>query len=353
MDSVRLQFDLTPDGDRPRSYGLQVVLHRVGEKRPGRPPARVARWVAWGGWLSLLVGSNPLVRRSRLRALLRFWAWQIWRRLPNGGVDLCFRDGACLFLPSWSYLAGVVLATGSHEPAEQTFVHRLVRENDRAIDVGANLGLYAARLANAGVVVSAFEPNKRARTVLEDNLSRNASLERWRVYPFALSDYDGSVLMTSDLESSNYILADSSYSGKAQTVPVHRLDTLVAQDESWGVDDHLVFMKIDAEGTDARVLRGAQGLVEARRPIILIETWAGDDEARSFLKTMGYRFYHYSLSHNCLVEFRDDWDGQANLIAIPDSKYSMASQRIQSSSQHLCPPRVRWMRRMAENTGHA
>jgi ribosomal protein L11 methylase PrmA len=131
---------------------------------------------------------------------MRLWAWEIWRRIIRRPIEVVFDNGVRLQFPPATMLAGVVAATGSHEPMEQTFLLHLVRPGDSAIDVGANVGIYSLSLAGLGAKVWAFEPSSAIRPALALNVQLNRAEDRVRVLPFALGAKNGHTLFTSNLE---------------------------------------------------------------------------------------------------------------------------------------------------------
>jgi len=88
-------------------------------------------------------------------------------------------------------LAGVVAATGSHEPTEQSFLMHLIRPGDLAVDVGANVGIYSLALAGLGARVWAFEPSSAVRPALVHTVGLNRAEDRVRVLPFAVGAENG------------------------------------------------------------------------------------------------------------------------------------------------------------------
>ena len=85
-------------------------------------------------------------------------------------------------------------------------------------------------------------------------------------------------------------------------------------------------------------------MIKGHQPVVLIETWAGDDEVREILREFGYRFYWFDLDRAALVEFPTAWDGQANLIAVSASRLDMVQGRLALSHRSLRPPAIKWER---------
>lgn len=123
-----------------------------------------------------------------------------------------------------------------------------------AVDVGAHCGLWAKELSKAFDLVVAFEPLEEHRRCFEMNVKGNFML-----YPYALGEVEETVLMRTKPASTG----DARIS-KDGTVPVDvkRLDDL------WngGCD----FLKIDTEGYEEFVLRGATNMLK-HKPVVIVE----------------------------------------------------------------------------------
>ncbi len=161
-------------------------------------------------------------------------------------------------------------------------LHRLVRPGDVVYDCGANLGLYARHLTatlGAGRVV-AFEPMADNREILAANLVLGGITDRVTVLPLALSDEDGTAeFQVDDMQTTSGTLSKVT-GGEASEgrrnlrlaplttrVLCRRLDTAVAE-------EHLPppnVIKIDVEGAECLLLRGATGLLREHQPRLLVE----------------------------------------------------------------------------------
>lgn len=325
---------------------LLMQFHRWGVTRcTGSRLTRPARWVSWGGFVSMLVLSNPRARGHRVHALARMWAWQIWRRVAHRPIVISLDRGVRLRMPPWSTLAGVVAATGSHEPDEQAFLTHLLRPGDSVIDVGANIGIYALPLAGLGARVSAFEPGSSARDALRLNVELNSAEERVRIFPFALGDRDHDGALTTDLDGANHLLDAAGSDARVERVRVRTLDGVIGGHPEWFEGHKVVALKIDAEGHDELVLRGAERLLEKDRPVVIVEIWDGGERIRQFLARLGYRVFLYQPDDRCLVEYPKAWSGQANFIAVPGSgdRWDQVADRLTGASPFTPAfPTVQW-----------
>jgi FkbM family methyltransferase len=137
---------------------------------------------------------------------------------------------------------------------------------DLAIDVGAHIGSYALRMAGRFKHVIAFEPNPFNRHILRLNLRLN-KMRNVDVEDAALSDTsEVSPLFTQGSTGSTGSLNPLHYGLKYdRTVPVKvkKLDEF----EIAKVD----VIKIDAEGSELKILKGASQTIDRTMPILAIE----------------------------------------------------------------------------------
>jgi FkbM family methyltransferase len=267
-------------------------------------------------------------------------------------VQVLYPQGWRIELPGWSELAGVTVATGLHEPAEELFVLALVRPGDLVVDVGANIGIYTISCAAMGARVAAFEPASRAREALERNVRINHLGDAARIFPVALGATSGSASITTDLDVGNHLVTDNGDHpvtdngdrASVETVPVRPLDGFLAEHRKWVGGSGPMLVKIDVEGHDEAVLQGARGTLAECQPVVLVETWDGGREVRALLAALGYRVYRYDYDERALVEYPPDWRGQANFIAVTDARLAEVRARILSAPTPIfAPPRMRWL----------
>jgi FkbM family methyltransferase len=159
------------------------------------------------------------------------------------------------------------------------------------LDVGAHHGESAVRFRRAysSARILCFEP-------VPGNLARLRSLEaRWRieVHPYAVSNRDGIAHMA--LESSRDDMSRLNGTTGLE-VQVRKVSTICEADRIDAVD----YLKVDTEGHDLDVLRGALPLLQADR-ISLVELEVGMScdntlhvhlhEVMAFLEPLGYRLF--------------------------------------------------------------
>jgi FkbM family methyltransferase len=145
-----------------------------------------------------------------------------------------------------------------HDQNFLPFVLRHINKGDRVIDIGAHIGDHAIAYARKAGLVYAFEPNPLSFECLSHNLA--AHKDRVFLYEVALGDKTGKVPL-----SGNNGQPGGGYIGthmKVADVEMRRLDDFKIKPN---------FIKIDVEGYEPNVLRGAEATITANRPVMVIE----------------------------------------------------------------------------------
>lgn len=162
-----------------------------------------------------------------------------------------------------------------HEYGTEKVFRKVLKPGDIVLDIGANVGYYtriASRMVGGDGAVLAFEPMPAALRVLRMNC---ADLPNAEVFPMALSDREGeSVFYVRKKGDMSSLAADS----RAKTVRV----------KTGTVDDvlkncpRLDFIKIDVEGFELEVIRGAHRTLAAHRPVVYFEFVQNFADERGF-----------------------------------------------------------------------
>jgi len=153
------------------------------------------------------------------------------------------------------------------------------------LDIGANIGIMTLIFAKRAKHVHAFEPAPRSLSLLRLNAPDNCT-----VHPVAIGDQNGTVHFA-EMEAFDM----SHVADEGIEVPMRTVD-------SFGLKPD--FIKIDVEGYEPQVLRGAMSTLKAG-PIVMFEalTPQGFDECRAIL-----------LSANPVYTFADMGSGE-NFLA--------------------------------------
>lgn len=203
---------------------------------------------------------------------------RLWRKAaltlnPDRLAVFALNDGS-QFECSLKDSTGRLLTLGALEPTERDYVRQQLQPGDTFVDIGANRGLFTvvgARRVGPQGHVYAFEPSAREANYLRRNLSLN-QLGNVTVVPAAVGARAGRADLIVAADGGLNSLARNQHPDQVaesvQPVEVTTLDEFVA---AQGID-RIHLMKIDVEGGEAEVLRGAAGvLTGAHPPVILCE----------------------------------------------------------------------------------
>lgn len=212
-------------------------------------------------------------------------------------------------LPSKAYLNLLKWKRGFEEP-ELKLVYDFCDKDSISIDVGAANGMYLAHLYKISKKCFAFEPREEALQNLKkvfSGITSNIQFEQ-----VALSDFSGSTKMRilksndrlSTIEAENTI--EKFGDVQLVEVPVRKID-------DYDYQDKVSFIKIDVEGHEEAVLKGAFNIIQRDHPFLLIEIEERHkkdsiDHIKTLLQKFGYKGFYYmnGLLHNIeLFNLRD------------------------------------------------
>ena len=169
-----------------------------------------------------------------------------------------------------------------------------IKPGDCVVDVGANLGFMAlifSELVGKDGAVLAFEPSAKTFRKLERTLAVN-HCANVKAHNLGCGDKPArmTLFQTAGASGNASLLGTTSDHTRTggEEIEIVRLDDLLLP-ESRQVN----FMKMDVEGFEPSVLRGAKGLIQRDRPIICIELNTefkqSGMESIAILKSLGYR----------------------------------------------------------------
>jgi len=162
-----------------------------------------------------------------------------------------------------------------------------------ALDIGAHVGLWSKRLVKEFEHVHCFEPIKKHIECWHKNLTND--FNNVDIYNVALSHFEGTSKMKVPVKNSG--MASLHYTHlNAAVVEATEEDVEVRTLDSYDFDV-VDFMKIDVEGHENKVLRGAQKTIEKHKPVLYIEIV--DIKATQFLADLniGYKLIYAAGSN--------------------------------------------------------
>jgi len=156
-----------------------------------------------------------------------------------------------------------------------------------AIEIGGHIGLWAADICNNFDVVEIFEPVEEFRKCLVQNL-KDRNIENYRLQPFALGSEEHQTHIDIDPTSTG----DTHINENSKTViNVKKLDNFDYK--------HIDFIKIDTEGYEYNVLKGAEQTLKKHKLMIVVEI---KDKHLQRFNSNSKQIYDYLTSLNYTLD---------------------------------------------------
>jgi FkbM family methyltransferase len=228
------------------------------------------------------------------------------------------------------------MLTGCYDLETAAIIDKCLNPGDVCLDIGANVGAISFALAKRGGSlgkVYACEPGESLFKRLVDNIRLNPGYEKF-IFPFKVgfSDKREVRLWNEDKQNrgnASFLFLDSNQDERVELIP---FDHFMSEQNL----DRLDFIKIDVEGMEYEVIKGAVETIRKYKPILWYETgffdkgfWAeilrGEKVVlaiENLLGAMGYKFY--KLDSGRITETRYP-DLKYNTLAV----WEAASHKIQ------------------------
>jgi len=242
------------------------------------------------------------------------------------------RFGPMLALAGDRYISRSLELYGEFSPAEWRLLAQLVKPGMTVVEMGANIGAHSVALARACAPgpLYVFEPQQRVFQLLCANLALNG-VRNAIAYPEAGGAADGVVLLPRLDYAAPFNFGGVSVtpegpglSGvRVRATPLDSLDLAAC---------HLI--KVDVEGFEAQVLRGAVETIRRRRPVLYVENdrKSLQGELIELIASLGYRQYWHLpplFSPDNFNGCREDAFGNVvsvNMLCIPQERNTVVQE---------------------------
>jgi FkbM family methyltransferase len=175
---------------------------------------------------------------------------------------------------------------------------QFLNERSVFVDIGAHCGTWALTLASKCMAVHAFEPQRESYSMLQAGVLLNGLQKKIRPHRVALSDDTGeTTLRIRSLDGGGSSICklpaealENRTANAEERVRFTRLDKIL------GREPRIDLVKIDVEGAELAVIRGArEALQSSRMPPLIFEAWSAPwyAERKRFLidyvESLGYK----------------------------------------------------------------
>ncbi len=187
---------------------------------------------------------------------------------------------------------------------ELNIIHSISDSNKVSLDIGANLGLFTYFMSRSSKKVFAFEPNpyplKHLKNIIDNNVE---------IVPIAIGDEDGVIKLNVPKNRKGWSSNGASIKnvklnrGMQYEVSIRKIDTLKIH--------NIGLIKIDVEGAELEVLKGARKTISDQKPNLIIENEINHTHTPellfNFMKNINYNAF-YVNNNKKLVKLEGDFN---------------------------------------------
>lgn len=215
--------------------------------------------------------SQPEFQNNPFLVISRLLVWRAKTLLGISSMIELKKWTIRLYLPpKWRGVAKLIYVFRDSYEEELDNLPLYLSPGSVFVDVGANYGIYsliAARIVGDSGRVIAFEPAKENFEILNKNILLNC-MNNINLFPLALSDREGLMKLYYHPDPSrNSLIPEHSKLKNGEEVEVKQLDQVLQKIGVNVVD----FIKIDVEGADLLVIKGAKETICKYRPVVQFE----------------------------------------------------------------------------------
>lgn len=259
--------------------------------------------------------------------------YSIFRYLSKNFVATEILDYKMFLNPKDEVITPFMYAYRHWEPNETSIIFHNLKEGDVFIDVGANIGYYtllASKKVGITGHVYSFEPETENYELLKQNIILN-NLQNVTVEKKAVANKPGRMkLYLNPTNKGDHSLRDDKMNRDYQEVDVISLD-------DYFKDKKINFIKIDVQGADVLVIKGAKGIMSNNPNILIVSEFStmnfrkmntDPKEYLDELSKMGFVFYNIDDKNQSIDKLsiesilkRYDFQGiETNLFIVPKLK---------------------------------
>ena len=255
-----------------------------------------------------------------------------WCRVPGGEV----------FADLNEYIGRAAFFSGDLDRKITWICQQIVREGDTALDIGANIGIVSvilSKIVGQTGFVHSFEPNPALSRQLHETMAHN-EIRNVKVHSTALGSTDGHMELTIPSENkgaASLVRKTNDPDAESVDVKISRLDDICDDENIQSVR----FVKIDVEGFETEVFKGADTLLSSIRPDAILfelnertEDSFDDEPLIRLLRDYDYDFFvvpmcMLRMSLSKISNYKGDIRSRHDFLAAPKgSTYGEIAQLV-------------------------
>jgi len=196
----------------------------------------------------------------------------------------------------------------NNDEQEIKLVKNFIIPGTDSIDVGVYRGVYSYEMSKYSKIVHSFEPNPILLSHIEKNLKK--IIKNINFYNFALSDEHSIVPLKVPIRNKNYNkdnYEEHYQMGRASIHNENKFDDFEVFNvecqklDNFNFSNKISFIKIDVEGHEMEVIKGAEKTIKNNKPILLVEieeqyTKKNINDTLRYINSLGYNSFYFNDS---------------------------------------------------------
>jgi FkbM family methyltransferase len=267
---------------------------------------------------------HPAVKAAPRTVLMRVFQWEIIKHMKQSIVCVPLNERVQVFvrpIKGRGTPGAIFIFREAYEKHLLIAIKQYVKPGSMVMDIGANIGYWTTMLAD--VVgpegrVFAYEPSPENAVLLRAGAAASGVDAIVTLGLYALGATEDSMILFCPPDSGLSSLSQVTPEDRSVSVPVHCLDRVWQESGS----PKISFVKMDVEGAEVLIFRGAVTFFQQCRPIVTCEVndlrlrKLGSSRAELFeiLREMGYRISVLGDPNRSIEEYSPFQD----IIAFPD-----------------------------------
>jgi len=180
--------------------------------------------------------------------------WQIWKRTVKKPIVINLDNGARYIAHPKTPMGSFPIYARIYDSDKIIFLRSYLKESGIFIDVGANMGVYPLLLIDKFKKFILFEPINETANFCEANMKLNGM--NYELYRIALGNSTGEIKF--DFKGNFDTTAKVNKDSGNYIVKIDKLDNIISKKYY----EDISFIKIDVEGFELEVLKGAERIIE-------------------------------------------------------------------------------------------
>jgi FkbM family methyltransferase len=266
--------------------------------------------------------STPYNKRRPFFAFLRLLRWKWIRLFKLSNVRYRLWGNKFMYLNHDSFQSMWIMYNYIVDWEEFNLIAKLVKQGDIVADIGANMGFYSiwmSKFTCGDAAIHSFEPDEKNFQRLTKNIETNNLEKIIKANNEAAGAFEGETFFTKGLDGENHIAT-----GQTSATVKIKITTLDSYCRLHKLN-HLRYCKVDVEGFELDVLKGAAYLLSEKKiDVLQLEINAtmqnstyNATQLLAFVKEHGYSLCGYNVELNSLYPLQYD-DKRENYFAVTD-----------------------------------